>query len=110
MTRFNNNDLSFDFDNNFKYSYKNDFETKDKEIDFLFEVNIFVFWVSTENGIITGIDGTRKEELISWGEGCEENENPYIVTAEEYLAHENDVKILNTKEYLSKIQKKINEI
>jgi hypothetical protein len=87
--------LSFDFENikEFGFSHCNDFESDELERDYLFYNGKFIFWVSTENDIVSGIHPTRKEELEQW---------EYEATDEELAKHISDCVILNTPKYIAK--------
>lgn len=98
------NNLSFDFEKDFVYSHKNDFDNGN--IHYLFGVGVYLFWVDTTNGKVTHVTPTLKEEIDTWYSNSEDES--YNVTADEHSIHLMDAMYLN-KDYIPKLQKLIDE-
>lgn len=98
------NDLSFDFNDvkQFNLFGINDFTEQGKgEVHYLFSNDPFIFWVNTINDTIIGVSEIHREELDCFELNKE-------ITNAKYEAHVRDAKLLNTPEYIQKLQEIIN--
>lgn len=97
--------LSFDFETELKFLNRNSFGD---EIDFLFIVNScqYIFWVNTVKGLIIRVSESSRDEVDEFAD----NSDKPRLTDEQYEQHKNDAKVLNSVEYITKLQKIIDNL
>lgn len=94
--------LNFDLDD-LKYCHVNEFK-EDNEKHFIFSDGLFMFWFITDNSNkLIRVCGTQKWDYDNWDVPTES------FTPELVRAHNNNIKVLNTKIYLEYGQEIINK-